>query len=80
MLSPCHQEREKEGLLEKISSLESATQDNVKLAQKVAHLEAQVGKARLWFWCQAVERFGKAETPSGGRCGTVQEGLIIQVK
>lgn len=36
------QEREREGLLEKVASLESATQDNVKLAQKMARLEGQV--------------------------------------
>eukprot|EP00752_Nemacystus_decipiens_P015660 g13975.t1 len=37
-------EREKEGLLEKVASLEPATQDNVKLSQKVAQLEAQIDR------------------------------------
>lgn len=80
-----YQEREREGLLEKVASLESATHDNVKLAQKVAHLEAQVGddkvKARFCFLCLTVKRFFETNETFvlEGRCGAAgQGGLFCQ--
>lgn len=61
-----HQEREKEGILEKITSLESATQDNVKLAQKVAHLEGQVKSKIHWVSCETLRIQGGVQGSRNG--------------